>query len=148
MKKNDSIKKTNAARMLDQAGIAYELIPYEVDEEHLSADAVAAKLGEDIACVYKTIVLHGDRNGHFVCVVRGDSEIDLKEAARVSGNKRAELIDSCQGTPSPDRLHPWRLLSRRHEETISHLLPGLYHRSSLRLCQRRYARPPAQDCSC
>ena len=56
MKKNDSIKKTNAARMLDQAGIAYELIPYEVDEEHLSADAVAAKLGEDIACVYKTIV--------------------------------------------------------------------------------------------
>ena len=66
MKKNDSIKKTNAARLLDQAGIAYELIPYEVDEEHLSADAVAAKLGEDIACVYKTIVLRGDRNGYFV----------------------------------------------------------------------------------
>ena len=85
------IDKTNAARLLDRAGIAYELIPYEVDEEHLSADAVAAKLGEDIACVYKTIVLRGDRNGHFVCVVRGDSEIDLKEAARVSGNKRAEL---------------------------------------------------------
>ena len=86
------IDKTNAARLLDRAGITYELIPYEVDEEHLSADAVAAKLGEDIACVYKTIVLRGDRNGHFVCVVRGDSEIDLKEAARVSGNKRAELI--------------------------------------------------------
>ena len=86
------IDKTNAARLLDRAGISYELIPYEVDEEHLSADAVAAKLGEDIAYVYKTIVLRGDRNGHFVCVVRGDSEIDLKEAARVSGNKRAELI--------------------------------------------------------
>ncbi|HIR33398.1 MAG TPA: Cys-tRNA(Pro) deacylase [Candidatus Coprenecus merdigallinarum] len=92
MSKNESSKKTNAARLLDRAGITYELIPYEVDEEHLSADAVAAKLGEDIACVYKTIVLRGDRNGHFVCVVRGDSEIDLKEAARVSGNKRAELI--------------------------------------------------------
>lgn len=92
MSKNESSKKTNAARLLDRAGISYELIPYEVDEEHLSADAVAARLGEDIACVYKTIVLRGDRNGHFVCVVRGDSEIDLKEAARISGNKRAELI--------------------------------------------------------
>ena len=92
MGKNESSKKTNAARLLDRAGISYELIPYEVDEEHLSADAVAARLGEDIACVYKTIVLRGDRNGYFVCVVQGDSEIDLKEAARVSGNKRAELI--------------------------------------------------------
>lgn len=62
MSKNE-LKKTNAARLLDRAGIAYELIPYEVDEEHLSADAVAAKLGEDIAYVYKTIVLRGDRNG-------------------------------------------------------------------------------------
>ena len=92
MKKSEGARKTNAARLLDQAGIRYELIPYEVDENHLSADEVAAKLGEDIAYVYKTIVLRGDRNGYFVCVVRGDSEIDLKEAARVSGNKRAELI--------------------------------------------------------
>ena len=92
MKKSEGARKTNAARLLDQAGIRYELIPYEVNENHLSADEVAAKLGEDIAYVYKTIVLRGDRNGYFVCVVRGDSEIDLKEAARVSGNKRAELI--------------------------------------------------------
>ena len=88
MGKNE-LKKTNAARLLDRAGISYELIPYEVDEEHLSADAVAARLGEDIACVYKTIVLRGDRNGHFVCVVRGDSEIHIKEAARISRTKRA-----------------------------------------------------------
>lgn len=92
MSKNEPSKKTNAARLLDKAGIAYELIPYEVNEEHLSADAVAEELGEDIAYVYKTIVLRGDRNGYFVCVLRGDDEIDLKEAARVSGNKRAELI--------------------------------------------------------
>ena len=85
MKKSESARKTNAARLLDQAGIHYELIPYEVDENHLSADEVAAKLGEDIAYVYKTIVLRGDRNGYFVCVVRGDSEIDLKEAARIRG---------------------------------------------------------------
>lgn len=85
-------EKTNAARLLDKAGIKYELIPYETDEEHLSATDVAASLGEDIASVYKTIVLRGDRNGYFVCVVRGDSEIDLKAAARISGNKKAELI--------------------------------------------------------
>lgn len=92
MSSKKHIEKTNAARLLDKAGISYELVPYAVDEEHLSATEVAASLGEDIASVYKTIVLRGDRSGYFVCVVRGDSEIDLKEAARISGNKKAELI--------------------------------------------------------
>lgn len=86
------INKTNAARLLDRAKIAYELIPYEVDEEHLSVDHVAAQLGEEIACVFKTLVLRGDRTGYFVCVVPGHHEVDLKAAARVSGNKSAELI--------------------------------------------------------
>ena len=88
MKKSESARKTNAARLLDQAGIHYELIPYEVDENHLSADEVAAKLGEDIAYVYKTIVLRGDRNGYFVCVVRGDSEIDLRGGCSPVGMKK------------------------------------------------------------
>ena len=61
--------KTNVARLLDQAGVAYELVPYEVDENDLSAVHVAESLGEDIAQVFKTIVLHGDRTGHLVCVV-------------------------------------------------------------------------------
>ena len=54
------INKTNAARLLDKAKIAYELIPYEVDENDLSAVHVAASLGEDINCVFKTLILHGD----------------------------------------------------------------------------------------
>ena len=86
------IEKTNAARLLDRAKIAYELIPYRVDEEHLAATHVAEQLGEDIACVFKTLVLKGDRTGYFVCVVPGDHEVDLKAAARVSGNKKADLI--------------------------------------------------------
>ncbi len=86
------ISKTNVARLLDSAGIAYELVPYEVDEADLSAVHVAATLGEDVGQVFKTIVLHGDRSGHFVCVVPGDREIDLKKAARVSGNKKCELL--------------------------------------------------------
>lgn len=86
------IDKTNAARILDRAKIAYELIPYTVDEENLAATHVAEELNEDIACVFKTLVLHGDRSGYFVCVVPGDKEVDLKAAAKVSGNKKADLI--------------------------------------------------------
>lgn len=86
------IDKTNAARLLDRAKIAYELIPYQVDEEHLAATHVAEQLGEDIATVFKTLVMKGDKTGHFVCVVPGNHEVDLKAAAKVSGNKKADLI--------------------------------------------------------
>lgn len=86
------IEKTNAARLLDRAKIAYELIPYAVDEEHLAATHVAEQLGEDIACVFKTLVLKGERSGYFVCVVPGNYEVDLKAAAKVSGNKKVDLI--------------------------------------------------------
>ena len=85
-------QKTNAARLLDAAGIAYELIPYEVDETNLAADHVAEQLGEPISQVFKTLVLRGDRNGLFVCVVPGDMEVDLKVAAQISGNKSAAMI--------------------------------------------------------
>ncbi len=86
------IEKTNAARLLDRAKIGYELVPYQVDEEHLAATHVAEQLGEDIRCVFKTLVLRGDRTGYFVCVVPGNHEVDLKAAARISGNKKADLI--------------------------------------------------------
>ena len=86
------IEKTNAARLLDRAKIAYELVPYTVDEDNLAATHVAEELGEDIATVFKTLVLRGDRAGLFVCVIPGDKEVDLKAAARVSGNKKADLI--------------------------------------------------------
>lgn len=86
------IDKTNAARLLDRAKVAYELIPYTVDENNLAATHVAEELGEDIASVFKTLILKGDRTGYFVCVIPGDKEVDLKSAARVSGNKSCDLI--------------------------------------------------------
>ena len=86
------INKTNAARLLDKAKIAYELIPYEVDENDLSAIHVADSLGENIEQVFKTLVLHGDKNGHFVCVIPGEHEVALKLAAKASGNKKCDLI--------------------------------------------------------
>ena len=86
------INKTNAARLLDKAKVAYELVPYEVDENDLSAVHVAEALGEDIEQVFKTLVLHGDKTGHFVCVIPGEHEVNLKMAAKVSGNKSCEMI--------------------------------------------------------
>ena len=86
------IEKTNAARLLDKAGIAYNLIPYEFDENDLAAQHVADSLGQDIAQVFKTLVLHGDKTGHIVCVVPGNMEVDLKALAKTSGNKKVEMI--------------------------------------------------------
>lgn len=86
------INKTNVARLLDKAKVAYELIPYNVDENDLSAIHVAESLGEDIEQVFKTLVLHGDKTGYFVCVIPGDHEVNLKLAAKVSGNKKCDLI--------------------------------------------------------
>lgn len=91
-KDKHSINKTNAARLLDKAGIAYQLIPYTVDETNLAADHVAQELGEDIRQVFKTLVLHGERAGHFVCVIPGNCEVDLKKAARAAGAKKCDLI--------------------------------------------------------
>lgn len=85
-------EKTNASRILERQGISFELVEYNVDPEHLEATHVAEELGEDIATVFKTLVLHGDKNGHFVCVIQGDKEVDLKKAAKLSGNKKAALI--------------------------------------------------------
>lgn len=90
--KKDKVEKTNAARLLDKAKIEYELVPYVVDENDLAAGHIAEQLGEPLEQVFKTLVLSGDRSGYFVCVVPGDSEVDLKAAAKVSGNKKCDLI--------------------------------------------------------
>ncbi len=88
----EKINKTNVARLMDKAKVKYELIPYEVDENDLSAIHVAESLGENIEQVFKTLVLHGDKTGYFVCVIPGEHEVNLKLAAKVSGNKKCDLI--------------------------------------------------------
>ena len=93
----DKINKTNACRLLDQKKIQYELIPYEVDENDLGAQHIADQLGEDIDQVFKTLVLKGDKTGHFVCPY--------------------------EGTAAAHRLHPRRMLAHRHEEALHHLHP-------------------------
>ncbi|MDL2313461.1 Cys-tRNA(Pro) deacylase [Desulfovibrio sp. OttesenSCG-928-C14] len=86
------IKKTNAARLLDKEKIPYELIPYQVDESDLSAAHLAEQLGQDLDRIFKTLLLSGDKSGYFVCVIPGGADLDLKKAAKVSGNKNCAMI--------------------------------------------------------
>ena len=86
------MKKTNAARILDRLKINYELIEYEVDESDLSAVHLAETAGIPIETVFKTLVLEGDKNGNFICIIPGGEEIDLKKAAIASANKKVALI--------------------------------------------------------
>ena len=85
------IAKANVARLLDQAKIPYELVPYEVDENDLAAAHVAESLGEDINQVFKTLVLCSGSQ-HIVCVVPGNCEVDLKKAARAANVKKVEML--------------------------------------------------------
>ena len=84
--------KTNAVRMLDALGIRYELREYTVDPDDLSAETVAAKIGLPIEQVFKTLVLRGDRNGVCLAVVPGNSEVDEKALARLTGDRRIEMV--------------------------------------------------------
>lgn len=86
------IQKTNAVRILDQAKIKYELTPYEVDESDLSAVHAAETSGINIDQIFKTLILKGDKTGHLVCVIPGGATLDLKKAAKVSGNKNCAMI--------------------------------------------------------
>lgn len=86
------IRKTNALRLVEQEQIPYETLSYVVDENDLTALHVARQLGQDPAQVFKTLVLRGDRNGLFVCLIPGNAEVDLKKAARISGNKSAAML--------------------------------------------------------
>lgn len=92
MKMAKKTEKTNAARLLDKAGIEYNLITYDFDENDLAAQHVAESLGQPIERVFKTLVLHGDRSGYIVCVIPGNGEVDLKALAKISGNKKVEMI--------------------------------------------------------
>ncbi len=84
--------KTNAARILEALGIRYELREYEVDEDDLSAESVARKVGLPPEQVFKTLVCRGDRTGPLFVAVPAAAELDFKAAARISGDRSVEMV--------------------------------------------------------
>ena len=84
-------KKTNALRELDAAKLPYRARFFEADGTQTGVE-IARMLGLDEERVFKTLVLRGDRTGVLICVVPGDAEVDLKAAARASGNKSVEML--------------------------------------------------------
>ena len=123
--------KTNAMRLLENAGIPFETGEYEVDESDLSGTHAAAVLGLDPDCMFKTLVCRDDRGGYQVFCIPVAYELDLKKCAAAAEVKRCEMI------------HVKELLPRGHEEEVPHLhrrdRPAL--RQDLR--QRRHAGRPA-----
>ena len=90
--KNKKTAKTNAMRILDRKGFSYEFKSYEVSQDDLSGVHAAAEMGEDPETVFKTLVLLGEPGGYFVCCIPVAEELDLKKAARASGNKRCSML--------------------------------------------------------
>ena len=84
--------KTNAARLLDAAGITYEIREYEVDPDDLAAENVARKVGLPPEQVFKTLVARGDRNGVCFAVVPGHQQLDLKALAKLSGDRSIDTV--------------------------------------------------------
>ena len=97
--KKKKVIKTNAVRMVEQAKIPYVIHEYDVDTAHLDALHAADGMGIPVEEVYKTIVLTGDRTGYLVACIAAHKELDLKQVAKISGNKKVELL-------SLDQLEP------------------------------------------
>ena len=90
-KKDADINKTNAMRLLEQAGIAFRIETYEFDEEHLSGEHVASQVSLPADQIFKTLVVRGDKQGIMVFCVPVTMELDLKKAAKAAGDKKIEM---------------------------------------------------------
>ena len=86
------MKKTNASRILDKLKIPYEILEYEVDEQDLSAENAAQKMGQPLKQVFKTLVIRGDKTGILVACIPGGAELNLKALASISGNKKIAMV--------------------------------------------------------
>ncbi|MFB5189115.1 Cys-tRNA(Pro) deacylase [Alicyclobacillus fastidiosus] len=84
--------KTTACRILENLRISYQLHEYEWDEQTLDAVTVAEKVGISPSQIFKTLVLRGDKTGVLMACIPGNTELDLKSTAAVSGNKKVEMV--------------------------------------------------------
>ncbi|MBC1912836.1 Cys-tRNA(Pro) deacylase [Listeria booriae] len=92
MSHHKKIAKTNASRILDQQKINYELRQIPIHEEHMDASEIADMLHVPPEKLYKTLVTEGDKTGIVVACIPANKELDLKLLAKVSGNKKVEML--------------------------------------------------------
>jgi len=90
--KKKKIHKTNAMRILEKNKIPFQVHEYPWDEDHLDADTAAKKAGMPYAKTYKTLVAKGNQTGEIVACIPASDELNLKELAKVSGNKKVEML--------------------------------------------------------
>ena len=98
-------RKTNVMRLLDNAGIQYQMFEYPVDDGLIDAVSIARKIGENVEQVFKTLVTQSASREHFVFVVPANAELELKKAAKVSGQKNIEMLPSKQLLPLTGYIH-------------------------------------------
>lgn len=104
MAKKEKLEKTNAIRLLDAKNIAYQIHEYD-PEEAISAKEVARIMNQDIEQVYKTLVTTSKSGEHYVFVLSGESTLDLKKAAKVTGEKYIEMIPQKELLPLTGYVH-------------------------------------------
>ncbi len=109
--------KTNATRILDGLGIQYTLREYDVDPNDLTAETVAAKIGMPPEQVFKTLVVRGDRGGVYLVVVPGNAELDLKALARITRDRKVEMVP----LSAAHRVHSRRSDGARRQTRLSRL---------------------------
>ena len=92
MAKKSASEKTNVMRVLEQHRIAYTPHEYPHGKEAVDGASVAHLLGQDPAQVFKTLVARGKSGGFHVFVIPVEKELDLKKAAKASGEKSVEMV--------------------------------------------------------
>ncbi len=91
-RENQFVNKTNAIRILEKAGISYELREYDIDDGALTAEGVADVLGHEPERIFKTLILRGDRSGPMIALAPAGTEINVRALAKASGDKRVEMV--------------------------------------------------------
>ena len=97
--------KTNAVRLLETAGISFHLCEYDISDNDVSGVGVAAKLGREPECVFKTLITEGKNKGTYVFVIPGNVELNLKKAAKAAGDKYVEMIKARELEPKTGYVH-------------------------------------------
>lgn len=88
----DKKLKTNAMRILDSKKVSYEMLSYESEDGKIDGISVAHKIGVDEKNVFKTLVAQGTSKELYVFVIPVAEELDLKNAAKIAGEKKVEMI--------------------------------------------------------